>query len=626
MRKLKGIPNMICMIFGVFISVFSLYTAATGVYAPFIQRGVHVGALLPMVFFLYPASKKSPKDRVTLVDMVFAVASLLPCLYVILNKDVLESRMVFVTDLTTIQLVMGSILIICFIEAMRRCVSIVMAILAVLGLIYLYAGPYLGSMLAHKGLEFQRIIESSTFLTDQGVFGSLMGTSATFIIVFCIFGAFAVESGAGQFFTDFSRAVAGHTRGSSAKIATISAGLFGTMTGSAVATVYTTGTFTIPLMKKGGFTPEFAGAVSAVASTGGQLMPPIMGAAAFLLAENLGITYGEVAIKSAIVAVLYYFSLFAMIHFKCMRENIKGEEKQDLPELKVVLKRSYLFFPIILLLVLLLTGTSTLLSGLWATAACVLVSMFDKSTRMTPKKLIKALYDGGKSSVMCMAALGGAGLIVVAVTYSGLALSFSSLVVGLSHGVKFFALLLVAIACMILGMGVPSTAAYVIASALGCRILIRLGVSPFAAHMFVFYFSIISNITPPVAVAAYAAANVSESNPMKTGVQASVLAVVAYVVPFVAAYNPALLFEGTGWMIVQSTITAFIGVYLIAGAIQGYFMGKLNPFKRVLLACAAMGFITVGTVTDIIGVVILVLFVLYQKFVEQKKRSSVSAA
>ena len=625
MRKLKGVPNYICMVLGVFISLFSLFTAANGVYAPFIQRGIHVGALLPMAFFLYPATKKSPKDRITVVDIIFAVLSVLPCLYVILNKDALETRMVFVTDLTTIQMVMGSILIICFLEAMRRCVSSVMALLALIGLVYMWAGPYLSGMLAHDGLEFQRIIESCTLLTDQGVFGSLMGTSATFIIVFCIFGAFAVESGAGQFFTDFSRAVAGHTRGSSAKIATISAGLFGTMTGSAVATVYTTGTFTIPLMKKGGFTPEFAGAVSAVASTGGQIMPPIMGAAAFLLAENLGITYGEVAVKSAIIAVLYYFSLFAMIHFKCLKEDIRGEDKADLPDLKVILKKSYLFIPIVLLLVLLITGTSTLLSGLWATVACIVVSMFSKETRMTPRKLINALYSGGKSSVMCMAALGGAGIIVVAVTYSGLALSFSSLVVSLSHGIKFFALLLIAVACMILGMGVPSTAAYVIASALGCRILLRLGVSPFAAHMFVFYFSIISNITPPVAVAAYAAANVAESNPMKTGVLASILAVVAYIVPFIAAYNPALLLEGTPVMIVQSTITAFVGVYLIAAAIQGYFMGHLNLLKRLIVACAAMGFMIVGTFTDVIGLIILVAFVVYQKFIANKKEPNIPA-
>ncbi len=626
MRKLTGYQKYICMVLGVFISVFSLYTAAFGVLAPFLQRSIHVGALLPMVFFLYPATKKSPKDHITVIDAIFAAASMLPCIYVAMNKAALEGRMQFVTDLTTIQIVMGIILIICILEAIRRCVSIVMAALAVIGLVYLYAGPYLTGMLAHKGMAFERIIEACTMLTDQGIFGSLMGTSATFIIVFCIFGAFAVESGAGEFFTDFSRAVAGHTRGSSAKIATISAGLFGTMTGSAVATVYTTGTFTIPLMKKGGFKPEFAGAVSAVASTGGQLMPPIMGAAAFLLAENLGITYGEVAVKSAIVAVLYYFSLFAMIHFKCLKENIQGETREELPELKKVLKRAYLFIPIILLLVLLLTGTSTLLSGLWATVACVVVSMFDKKTRMTPKKLIKALYDGGKSSAMCMAALGGAGLIVVAVTYSGLALSFSSLVVNLAHGVKFFALLLVAVACMILGMGVPSTAAYVIASALGCRILIKLGVSPFAAHMFVFYFSIISNITPPVAVAAYAAANVAESQPMKTGVLASVLAVVAYIVPFVAAYNPALLLEGTTVMIVQSTITAFIGVYLIAGAVQGYFLGHLNPIKRLVLACAAFCFITVGTTTDLAGIVLLALFVIFQKVISKKQGTDAPTA
>jgi TRAP transporter 4TM/12TM fusion protein len=619
MRKLTGYQKTICYILGIFVSLFSLYTAAFGVLAPFLQRSIHVAALLPMVFMLYPASKKhSPKDRFTLLDAALAVLSVIPCIYVILHNEDLQTRMVFVTHLTTAEMVMGIILIICMIEAVRRSVSGVMAGLVVIGLAYLYVGPFLGGLLCHKGLSFERMIEASTMLTDTGIFGSLMGTSATFIIVFCIFGAFAVESGAGGFFTEFARAIAGHTRGSSAKIATISAGLFGTMTGSAVATVYTTGTFTIPMMKKGGFSPEFSGAVSAVASTGGQLMPPIMGAAAFLLAENLGITYGEVAAKSAVIAILYYFSLFAMIHFKCLRDDIYGEAKEDLPQLRSVLKRSYLFIPILLLLVLLLSGVSTLLSGLIATGACFAVSLLDKENRMTPKKLLKALYDGGKSSAMCMAALGGAGLIVVAVTYSGLALSFSSLVVSFSHGSKFLALLLIAVACMILGMGVPSTAAYVIASALGCRILIKLGVSPFAAHMFVFYFSIISNITPPVAVAAYAAANVAESKPMRTGVLASLIAVVAYIVPFVAAYNPALLMEGSPATIIQSTITAFVGVYLIAGAIQGYFMGNLNIVKRVILGGIAFCFIAVGTVTDIIGVALAVAFIFFQKLGKKK--------
>lgn len=623
MRKLEGYQKNICYLLGVIISLFSLYTAAFGVLAPFLQRSIHVGALLPMVFLLYPASRKrSPKDHFTVLDAILAAMSMVPCIFVMLNKDALETRMVFVTHLSTLQIIMGLILIFCIVEAVRRSVSGVMAGLVVIGLVYLYMGPSLTGLLHHSGLNFERIVEACTMLTDQGIFGSLMGTSATFIIVFCIFGAFAVESGAGAYFTEFARAVAGHTKGSSAKIATISAGLFGTMTGSAVATVYTTGTFTIPMMKKGGFSEEFSGAVSAVASTGGQLMPPIMGAAAFLLAENLGITYGQVAAKSAVVAILYYFSLFAMIHFKCLKEDIRGETKEDLPDLKSIIKKFYLFIPIVLLLVLLLTGTSTLLSGLIATIACFVVSFFNKENRMMPKKLIRALYNGGKSSAMCMAALAGAGLIVAAVTYSGLALSFSSLVVSFSHGSKFFALLLVAIACMILGMGVPSTAAYVIASALGCRILVKLGVSVFAAHMFVFYFAIISNITPPVAVAAYAAANIAESKPMRTGVLASLLAVVAYIVPFVAAYNPALLMEGSTWLIIQSTVTAFIGVFLIAGAIQGYFILPLDIIKRIILAGIAFCFITVGTYTDIIGAILLIIFIFFQKMIEKKQKTT----
>ena len=615
MRKLTGPSHYTVYVVGIFVSLFSLYTAAMGVMAPFIQRGIHVGCLLPLAFLLYPATKKSPKDRITIFDAFWSLAAFIPCVYVVVNRNLLEGRMIFVSKLTTVQIVLGLMLILAMLEAIRRAVTPVMTILAVIGLTYLYAGSYLSGIFYHKGLPFSKLVEANALLTGEGIFGSLMGTSATFIIVFVIFGSFAVETGAGEFFIDFARAIAGQSRGGSAKIATISAGLFGTMTGSAVATVYTTGTFTVPLMKRGGFSDTFAGAVAAVASTGGQIMPPIMGAAAFLMAENLGIPYGQVAIKSAIVAVLYYFSLFAMIHCKCMREDIRGEKKEDLPKMKDVMKRCYLFLPIILLLVLLLSGTSTLKSGLIATIACIAVSFFNKKTMMTPQKFFNALYSAAKGSIMVCAALGGAGIIVVAVTYSGLALSFSSLVISLSGGIKFVALLLIAVSCMILGMGVPSTAAYVISAALGTRILIRLGVEPFAAHMFVFYFSIISNITPPVAVAAYAAANVAKSNPMKTGVTASILAVVGYVVPFMAAYNPALLLEGPVQVIIQATITAFIGVYLLSAAIQGWFMGAANIPMRILLGATGLLLTAPGTKTDLIAIVLIAACIFLRKFI-----------
>lgn len=614
-RKLQGIPKYICFVIGVFLSLFSIYTAAKGVFSPFIQRGIHVGCLLPMAFFLCPATSKSPKDRVTFFDILWAIASFLPCLYVVVNKRLLESRVVLVSELTLLQIILGVILIVCFLEIVRRAVTPVMTWLALLGLVYLSVGPYLPALIAHKGLSFERIIELSYLLTDQGIFGSLMGTSATFIFIFILYGEFAVLTGVGQFFIDFARALFGRARGGAAKISILSAGLFGTMTGSAVATVYTTGTFTIPLMKQSGLSDEFSGAVSASASTGGQIMPPIMGAAAFLLAENLSMPYSKVALKSSIVAILYYFSLFAMVHFKCLRDGISSGNEGDLPRFADIAKQSYLAVPIIILLVMLFSGFSILLSGLFGILACIIVGMFNKEQRMSLAKVFLALYKSAQGAVMICAALGGAGLIVIAVTYSGLALSFSSLVISLSHGNLFFSLLLIAVACLILGMGVPTTAAYVIVSALGTRILIRLGVVPFAAHMFVFYFAIISNITPPVAVAAYAAANVAKSDPMKTGVTASILAVVAYVVPFMAAYDPILLLEGgTVLSTIWSVATAFLGVHVLAGAIQGWFMGRLSLVLRMVLCIAGLLSVHPGIYTDAISFLLIIGVIIYRKF------------
>lgn len=623
MRKFQGLPKYLCFSIGIFLSSFSIYTAATGVFAPFIQRGIHVGCLLPMGFMLCPATSKSPKDRMTVFDFFWAIASFLPCLYVVLNKRLLEGRVVFVSELTLMQIILGIILIVCFLEIVRRAVTPVMTFLAVIGLLYLSIGPYLPSLVAHKGLSIERIVEVSFLLTDQGLFGSLMGTSATFIIIFILFGEFAVATGVGQFFINFSRAIFGRAQGGAAKISILSAGFFGMMTGSAVATVYTTGTFTIPLMKRSGFSDEFSGAVSAAASTGGQIMPPIMGAAAFLLAENLGIPYSKVALKASIVAILYYFSLFAMVHFKCLRDGIGGENERDLPRFLDVAKQSYLAVPIILLLVMLLNGFSILLSGLVGIFACIVVSMFNREQRMSVAKILQALYKSAQGAIMICAALGGAGLIIIAVTYSGLALSFSSLVISLSHGNLFISLLLVAIACLILGMGVPSTAAYVIVSALGARVLIKLGVAPFAAHMFVFYFAIISNITPPVAVAAYAAANVAKSNAMKTGVTASILAIVAYVVPFIAAYNPVLLLEGGGLFTrAWSITTAFLGVFVLAGAIQGWFAGRLPLFLRVILGFAGLLFVHPNIYTDSIAFPAIGIAVFYMKFVRKSVKAN----
>jgi TRAP transporter 4TM/12TM fusion protein len=625
MRTFNNGPVKYCVIaMGVFISLFHLYTARYGVYPPYLQRGIHLAILLPLAFLLYPATKKSPRDKITILDGILAILAFLPSLYVVLERTHLEQRLEFVTPVKNIEIVLGTIMVLLVLEAVRRAVSPVMATLVTIFLIYLPVGAYLSGALQHRGFSYSKMIEAVYLLTGEGLYGVLMGVSATHVIVFIIFGSFIEKTGIGKFFGDFARAIAGGSQGGPAKIATISSALFGTLTGSAVANVYTTGSFTIPLMKRRGFRPQFAGAVEAAASTGGQLMPPIMGAAAFIMAENLQIPYVQVALQASIIAILYYFSIVMMIHFGAQKEGLAGEPKSELPTPKQVLRDFYLFIPVALLLYLLISGYSPLYAGFTSIISAVVVSYFKKESRMTPAKIVDALVEGAKNGSMLVAAMSGAGIIVVAVTHTGLGLAFSSLVIALSGGVLFLALILVALSSIILGMGIPTTAAYIIVAALGVPALVKMGVNPFAAHMFAFYFAVISNITPPVAIAAYAGANLAGSDPMKTGVEASLIASAAYIVPFMFAYNPVLLLQGTGVEILQSTITAFLGVSLLAAGIQGWFKGCLEMWMRLAFIVAALGLVHWGTATDIIALVIFAVIYIIQRSKLRTETPSIS--
>ena len=627
MRKLHGPTKVIVYILGCCASVFALYTAFHGVFGPFIQRGVHVLFLFPMVFLLYPATKNSPKDRITVLDGILAVLAFLPPLYIVLENNYLVKRIMGVTKVKTIELILGVLMVLLVIEAIRRAVASAMAIIVVVFLAYMYFGHYLPGYFSAPKITFSRMVEYCFLLDGEGIFGTLMGTSATYVILFCLFGSFVVVVGTGQFFSDFSRSIAGTSGGGSAKIATLSACLFGTLTGSAVANVYATGTFTVPLMteRKSGhnFERTFAGAVVSVASTGGQLMPPVMGSAAFLLADNLSLPYGQVALFALIPALLYYFSLWMMIDFYAKKNHLEGERKEDLPIFKEVIKRAYLFIPIILIFVLLVIGRSPLFACFVAICVCILLSFLNKETRITVRKFIEALYDGAKNTVMVMAALAGANIVVVAFTKTGFALSLGSLVISFSKGVVLIALIMVALFAIILGMGVPTTASYVIASAVGAYPLTQLGILPLAAHMFILYFAVISNITPPVAIAAYAGANVAKSDPLKTGIQAFILGSASYIVPFAFALDPVLLMQGSVVNVLLSAISAGLGVTCLAAGCQGWLGGPAKAWVRLLLVACAIALIVPGYLTDVIGLAVACLvFVLNRKQKGQTKTST----
>lgn len=613
MRKLKGIPAYIIAFLCTVLCVFHLYASVFGSFAPFVQRGVHFGCLLPLAFLLYPASKKNRTSSPSVVDYILAFLSVLPSLYVVVEVEYLQGRITYVTPIRTIELILGSVLILLVIEAVRRAVSPVMAGLVVIFLLYMPLGKYLPGFLYHRGFSFAKTIEAVYLTTGEGIYGLLMSTSATHVILFIIFGSFVFAIGTGEFFTEFARMIAGGSRGGPAKIATLSSCLFGTLTGSAVANVYATGTFSIPLMKKSGFKPEFAGAVEAAASTGGQIMPPIMGAAAFLLADNLSMPYIKVALAALIPAVLFYYSIWMMIEFRCRRDGISGEDRSTLPKLKEICKKFYLFAPIAILFFMLCQGYSPLLACFSTIALCFGLSFLKADTRMLPKKLVETFSDAGQNACMVAVALAGAGIIVVSVTKTGFALTLGSMILSLSHNITFFALILIAIVTIIFGMGMPTTASYVIAAALGASSLIQLGINPLAAHLFILYFAVMSNITPPVAIAAYAGANIAESDPMKTGFEAFFVAMAGYLVPFMFVFNPVLVLQNaTNIQIVWAAITAVIGVTLMAAGLQRYLMVELKSIMRGLVLACAVLLIHPSVITDIIGFVLGVYVVATQ--------------
>lgn len=609
----------------VFISLFHLYTGRWGVEVPFLQRGLHLAILLPLCFLLYPATKNSPRDKTTAIDKLLAVLALLPSIYVIFQRDHLEARLEFVTPVLPLELGLGALMIVLVIEAVRRSATPVMAGLVALSLLYLPLGPYMPGILRHKGFSLTDMIEAVYLLTGEGFYGSLMGISATYIVLFVIFGAFIMLAGVGEYFSVLARAIAGRVRGGPAQIAVLSSALFGTLSGSAVANVCATGSFTIPLMKSRGLRPRFAAAVEAVASTGGQLMPPVMGAAAFILAEYVGIPYIQLALRSALIAVLYFIALSMMIYFYCLREDIRGELRSELPRGKEVLRQIYFVVPVILMFSLMVAGFSPMYAAFNGVLASAVLIMGKRPRRWQHNiwALITALQKGAEGTVMMATILAGAQIIIVAITRTGLGLIFGSLVISLSGGIKILALTLIATTTLIMGMGVPTTPAYVIGAALSAQALKQLGLSSLAAHMFVFYFAVISNITPPVAVAAFAAASIADSRPMRTGVEAFCLAISTYLVPFILAYNPVLLLQGSVREIAWAGGTALCGVCFLGAGVQGWLFGRLSLTLRAVVVVGSLFLVNPGFATDLLGFVAIAVVVVSQKVRKRPAQVSV---
>ena len=610
-RELTGIWDLIVKAICIAFAIFQIYTATFGILDAHLQRSIHLSFGFILIFLLYPTRRSWSRTSMSWFDVILGIAGVICAMYIVVFYKDLVLRAGLNTQTDFIVGLIGTFLVL---EASRRVVGWPMVTVAILFLIYAFVGPYIPGLLAHRGVGLEEMV-GHLYFTTEGIFGIPMGVSSTFIYLFILFGAYLEVTGLGKFFVDIDNAVDGCASGGPAKVAVISSALEGTVSGSSVANVVGSGSFTIPMMKKLGYSKEFAGAVEASASTGGQIMPPVMGAAAFLMAEFVGVPYVDVAKAAAIPALLYYMGVWLGVHFEAKRCGLKGIPFNELPKWKTLLmEKGHLSIPLIVIIYLLISGFTPMRAALSATVLAILSSCLRKSTRITFKDVVYGLINGSKGVLGVLIACATAGIIIGVVTKTGVGLKMGTALLDLAGGQLLPAMFFTMVTSLILGMGVPTTANYVITSTIAAPALIQLGVPVLAAHMFAFYFGIIADVTPPVALAAYAGAGISGGNPMKTGVIAAKLSIAAFLVPYVFVYNPQLLLINTTFAgVAFSTVTAIIGMVGISVAMIGYGVRPTNKIQRVLFFVAGLLLVDPGTLTDIIGGVMLVALFGWQK-------------
>lgn len=601
-RKYEGLPEKIVGLIAVVASLYQLFYAVLHPYFALEHRAIHWLFLSSLLFILYPFHKKiSPRRRMSVVDWWWLGVTVGTCLWLFVNAEGIMQR---AGKFGPSDVVLSVMMLLVALEGTRRTTGWAVTIIAAVFLCYAYFGQYLPDLIAHKGYGVVRIATYLALSTD-GIFGVPIGVSANFIFLFILYGAILRKSGAGEFFTDIAFALTGGARGGPAKAAVVSSTFFGMISGSSVANTVTTGSFTIPLMKRTGYPAHFAGGVEASSSTMGQIMPPIMGAAAFIMAEFLAIPYYKVCVAAVIPATLAFYSTYMQVHFKAKLMGLVGLPKDELPGMREVMGKGWHhLFSILVLVYFLVLNYSPERAVVFAIVAELVFSSFRKHSRMGLETIYGALKEGAVDSIDVAAACAAAGIIIGTITMTGLGINMSSLVVDLSGGNLLSALPLTMVACLFLGMGVPTTAQYVIISTLVAPALVQMGVEAIAAHMFILYFGTRADITPPVALAAYAGAGIARADPWKTGLAAFQLGLAGFIIPFMFVYAPELLLIGSVFNIVVAVATALIGIYCLAASIQGCYMEKTTSYERVLLFIAAVCFIKPGVITDAVGFVL----------------------
>jgi TRAP transporter 4TM/12TM fusion protein len=583
MRELQGLMKAGIAAWAAAAACLHFYFAWAGFLEPVQQRSLHLLVFLPLVFLLCRARKTSPESRPSLVDAVLASLAFLPSLYLYLYANYLADRIQHVSPVSDLEFALGLLACALVLEAIRRAVTPILAVLVALSLLYLVVCEHMPGLWNYRDIEPRRIVEIMYLLIDHGIYGSLTGISASIVAIFLVFGAFVQNSGLGRLFHNVSVILAGRFAGGPAKVEVVSSGLFGMMSGSSVANVVTTGNITIPMMKRLGFPPHVAGGVEAASSVGGALMPPIMGAAAFVMAETIAIPYSEIITAAALPAFLYYFSILVAVHFDACRRGISGMPAAEIPSWRLVLIDLHFLLPLAALVYLLMSRYSAYLAAFWCTVAMIVVSQLRWGARMRVGDVFRAFVEAGKSIAVIAVAIAGAGMISAAFTVTGTFIAFSTIIQAAAAGSQIMLAILVMAFCLILGMGVPTTPAYIITAAIGAPLLAEFGTPILAIHLFIFYFAVLADATPPVAVASYAAAAIAGASPMRTGFVALRLAIGGFVCGFAFLWEPALLLRAPFHEIASTSLAVMLGLVAVNAALIGFFRAPLPAVARLVI-------------------------------------------
>lgn len=620
-RTFSGTMKKIFFVLCILVSCYHLYTATFGPPLTLIHRSIHVSMMLVLTFLMHPMCKKSSSTTPSILDWILVALSLAAPIYISTDYQGFVER---AGNANTTDMIMATLLVALVLEASRRVSGNVLSLLSLVFIAYGLFGRSMPGMFMHRGYDWTSL-SNHFFANTEGIYGTSVNVAASYIFLFILFGAVMSKSGMGQLFNDLALALAGHTKGGPAKVSVIASGFLGSINGSAVANVVTTGAFTIPLMKKTGYSKEFAGAVESAASVGGQLLPPIMGAAAFIMAEMLGVKYSNIIVWAAIPALLYYLGIIIQVQLRASKDGLVGLPKDQLPVLKTVLNaRGHLLLPVFFLLYMLFfSGTTVVYSAVLTIVVTIVVAQLKKDTRMSVKDMVDALANGAKQTVSVAIACACVGIIIGVCSKTGFGLTMANTIIALGGTSILFTLVFTMITCMILGMGLPSIPAYIITAAIAAPALAKLGIAPAAAHMFSFYYAMFANLTPPVALASFAAAGLSGGDPMKTGVASVKLAIAGFIVPFMFVFSPQLMLINTtlaegAW----TAVTACIGVFMLAVAVEGYFCAKVAAWLRLVILVGALGLMNPGMVTDAVGIACcIVLF-----FIQKKKEKALKVA